>query len=393
MSGITELIDRATNQQDGDFVTGSIIGTVVGRGGRILYQHVSGVGSAPDQPLTGDHLFWLASQSKLMCAVAAMQTVERGLIGLDDDIAPHVPELAALEVLDGGEDDKGVPTTKPRQNKITLRLLLSHQSGLGYDIMPFSLAKWAKATGLKYTTLDNTGIPMKTVPLAFEPGTSWTYGAGIDWAAEVVARLNKTTLEDYYRKNIWEPLGMTHTTFHPLKFPPNEIVQGFERQETGQAIAKDIPVPKGSPVEMGGHGVWGSANDYIKMLSALLDGGGPILSSKSVDEMFSPQMLHPQALDDMVKGPYKPVLGPSIPPDAKIDHGLSGLINLEAFPGRRAAGTLQWSGAPNLIWWIDRKTGIAATAFLQIMPPGDAIAGKFNVNFEEQVYKAFGKGG
>lgn len=110
-----------------------------------------------------------------------MQTVERGLIGLDDDVGPYVPELAALEVLDGGESADGVPTTKPRKNKITLRydfyhssltskkdqptnklsefrLLLSHQSGVGYDLMPLSLAAWAKASGLKYTTLDNTGV-------------------------------------------------------------------------------------------------------------------------------------------------------------------------------------------------------------------------------------------
>lgn len=110
-----------------------------------------------------------------------MQIVERGLIGLDDDVGPYVPDLAALEVLDGGETADGVPTTKPRKNKITLRyvsyhstlttkkdqptkklygfrLLLSHQSGVGYDLMPLSLAKWAKASGLKYTTLDNTGV-------------------------------------------------------------------------------------------------------------------------------------------------------------------------------------------------------------------------------------------
>lgn len=142
---------------------------------------------------------------------------------------------------------------------------------------------------------------------------------------------------------------MSHTTFQPLKFSKN-LVQGFERQGNGEVVAKDVPVPRDSPVEMGGHGVWGSANDYIKMLSALLDGGGQILSQKSVDEMFLPQVLNPAALAEMVQGPYKPVLGPSIPPDAKIDHGLSGVINLKAFAGRRAKGTMQWSGAPNLIW-------------------------------------------
>lgn len=57
----------------------------------------------------------------MMCTVAALQTVEKGLIGLDDDVSEVLPELAALEVLDGGVDASGVPTTKPRKNKITLR--------------------------------------------------------------------------------------------------------------------------------------------------------------------------------------------------------------------------------------------------------------------------------
>lgn len=86
-----------------------------------MWQCARGVGHAEDDPVTGDHVFWLASLSKLMCTIAALQTVERGLVGLDDDVKDVLPELAALEVLDGSVDEHGVPSTKPRQNKITLR--------------------------------------------------------------------------------------------------------------------------------------------------------------------------------------------------------------------------------------------------------------------------------
>lgn len=142
---------------------------------------------------------------------------------------------------------------------------------------------------------------------------------------------------------------MTRTTYHPRKFQ-KDIVQAFSRSGTGQVNPAPLPVPLDSPTETAGHGVWGSPNDYIKMLVAILDGGGPILSQKSVDEMFSPQMENPQSILDVVHGVYKDFLAPSIPPAEQVDHGLSGLINSKAFPGRRAAGTLQWSGMPNLIW-------------------------------------------
>jgi CubicO group peptidase (beta-lactamase class C family) len=87
----------------------------------MLWQHASGVGHDQNERVTADSVFWLASQSKLMCTIASLKTVEKGLIGLDDDVSRYLPDLAALEVLDGGEDANGSPTTKPRQNKITLR--------------------------------------------------------------------------------------------------------------------------------------------------------------------------------------------------------------------------------------------------------------------------------
>ncbi|KAM5341973.1 hypothetical protein ACJ41O_015004 [Fusarium nematophilum] len=390
MAELDKLLDDSTRPDATKQAAASIVGTVVGRGGKILWQRASGLGLPNDKTVSADSVHWLASQSKLMCTVAALQTVEKGLIGLDNDVAEHLPDLAALEVLDGGEDDKGVPTTKPRHNKITLRLLLSHQSGVGYDSMPLSVAKWAQATAIKSTILDSTQESMKICPLAFEPGTSWSYGAGIDWAGELVARANQTTLEEYYKKNIWEPLGMKKTTYHPARFE-SSIVQPYLRGEDGKLTPSPLPVPTEPSKETAGHGVWGTPNDYIKLLGALLDGGGPILSQKSVDELFAYQTPDTDALTTMVHGIYKPALGPSIPRDEKVHHSLAGLINLSDFPERRPAGTLQWSGMPNLIWWIDRKTGIAATTFLQVLPAGDRIAGEFNINFERAVYKAFGK--
>jgi CubicO group peptidase (beta-lactamase class C family) len=86
-----------------------------------LWQHASGVGHKEDESVTADSVFWVASQSKLLCTIASLITVEKGLIRLDDDVLGIVPDLASLEVLDGGEDANGIPTTKPRQNKITLR--------------------------------------------------------------------------------------------------------------------------------------------------------------------------------------------------------------------------------------------------------------------------------
>lgn len=142
---------------------------------------------------------------------------------------------------------------------------------------------------------------------------------------------------------------MTKTTFHPLKFR-EDIVQPYNRDENGVLQQQPLPLPLEPVRETAGHGVWGSCGDYAKLLIALLDGGGPILSPKSVQELFVPQDLNTNDLNSMVHGPYKPTLGPLIPDGAVVRHGLAGLVNTTAFPGRRAVGTLQWSGMPNLTW-------------------------------------------
>lgn len=89
--------------------------------GKILWQRENGVGHTVDDRVTGDHVFWLASLSKLFCTVAVMQTVEKGLVGLDQDLKDVLPDLAALEVLDAQKDGDAAHSTKKRQNKITLR--------------------------------------------------------------------------------------------------------------------------------------------------------------------------------------------------------------------------------------------------------------------------------
>lgn len=197
------------------------------------------------------------------------------------------------------------------------------------------------------------------------------------------------SLEQFYAQHVWTPLGMDSTTFHPLKFE-DRIVQPAGRSAEGTIVESALQVPRDPPTETAGHGVWGTPKDYAKLLRVLLDGGGCILSQASVDEIFKPQLQVPSAILPEVHGIFKSVLGPSIPQDEIVNHGLAGLVNPRAFPGRRRAGTLQWSGMPNLIWWVDREAGIAATTFLQLMPPGDAKAMNFNFRFEEAVYRAFG---
>ncbi|EGE03711.1 beta-lactamase family protein [Trichophyton equinum CBS 127.97] len=169
-----------------------------------LYSHAEGSISQHSSERAGfDSVYWMASMTKLTTAIAVLLCVERGQISLDEDVAPILPDLCSIPVLDR-VDSKGKYSTKARSKPITLRLLLTHQSGCGiWRHGPNKIAEQRKV--------------MKTFPLMFEPGSNSMYGSGFDWAGELVARLNWVSLEEFLQAEICKPLGMTSTTFHPDK--------------------------------------------------------------------------------------------------------------------------------------------------------------------------------
>ncbi len=124
------VLDDATASPTTD-VPG-LVALVVNRSGQVVFEHCAGVVDADDpepeaKAMTHDVLFWIASCTKLITAVACMQLVERGQLSLDDPelVQRHCPELSELEVLNKeGEDGRG--RGRGRGSTITLRMLLSH---------------------------------------------------------------------------------------------------------------------------------------------------------------------------------------------------------------------------------------------------------------------------
>lgn len=114
--------------------------------GEIVYSNAQGVTSVDSlsaQPVSADTVFWIASCTKLMTTIAALQCIERGLLNLDDGaaLAKILPEYGAPEVLSGFEED-GSPRLAPAKNKITMRAMLTHTSGMGYEFLSPKLQKW-----------------------------------------------------------------------------------------------------------------------------------------------------------------------------------------------------------------------------------------------------------
>ena len=355
------------------------------------------------KPFDFNTVMWVASCTKLMTSISAMQLVERGLVTLDEPIYRHIPELEALKVLKGFNEETGDPIEEKQTATMTLRHLLTHSSGLSYDGMHPTLLAWL-AYHKKQPNQSGKLLERFSAPLVAQPGESWAYGPSIDYAGLLVERISGKSLEEYMKANLWEPLGIKDMTFYLDSRPDMKahLADMSIRNEEGKVRFTDAPMPylnnQGKENEdcMGGQGVKTSAKEYLKVLKAILttDADEKILKKQTVEEFFKPQlgegsrgMLNMVLQDDMANnamgGTHK---------DAKKDWGLGGILIMNKPEGSTfEPGTMLWGGYPNLIWWADRKAGLTGLYASQVLPPGDAKSAQLTRQFEEGMYAALQK--
>ena len=162
--------------------------------------------------MTADTVGAIFSMTKAVTAAAAMQLVERGRLSLDAPASDVCPELGACAVLTGF-DESGRPELRPAASSTTLRQLLTHTSGFGYDIWNADLMRWHEVTGVP--TMGSDGRAALAAPLLFDPGTRWQYGIGLDWVGVMIETASGTTLGEFIAENLTGPLGMVDTAFVP----------------------------------------------------------------------------------------------------------------------------------------------------------------------------------
>src|SRR5262249_3969971 len=156
-----------------------------------IYQGAAGKRALPAGPeMTVDSVFWIASMTKAGTSTAAMQLVERGKLQLDQPIGDVLPDLASPPVLEGF-DAAGEPNLRPAKRPITLRHLLTHPAGFGYDIWNAGILRYQEKTGTPgVITCENKAL---TTPLTFDPGDQWDYGINIDWVGKAGERAGGPT--------------------------------------------------------------------------------------------------------------------------------------------------------------------------------------------------------
>ncbi len=384
---MTDLAARLSDRLTAALAANSIPGAVamVGNRAGTLAEVAVGAKGLGGPPLTTDTLFQIASMTKAITSVAAMQLVEAGSLDLDSDIGALLPALADPQVLTGFDAD-GVPQLRAAKGPITLRQLLTHTSGLGYEFMSAELTQW-RAT----SPAEPGKLAYLAAPLLGDPGTLWNYGISTDWVGQAVEAASGMTLGDWFAAHIFAPLGMTDTGFGFDDAVKARVAPLHARMPDGSLVPFPVHFGGGDAAEFhsGGGGLTGSAADYLRFTRMLLNGGEldgvRILKAETIAEMCRNQV------GDLAAG----ILKTNLPgmssdfdffPGMRCGWGLGFLINPEPGPDGRAAGSQAWDGIANTWFWFDPAQDVAAVLMMQHLPFGEPQALAVVKAFERTVY-------
>ncbi len=354
----------------------------------VIYEGAFGqlaIDSSTNMPL--DALFWLASMTKPITAVAALQLVESNRLQLDSALADIIPELSFTKVLEGFSES-GDPRLRDPKQPITLRHLLTHTSGFTYDMWNADMVRYMEREHIPGIT-ECKNETLKT-PLVFDPGDRWEYGINFDWIGKVVEAVSGLRLNDYLKRYVFDPLKMNDTGFLIPGGARPRLAAMHQRMADNRLVRIDFEIPQQPEFFMGGGGLYGTAADYLKFTQMLLHGGAfdgaRVLASSTVREMSQNQIGPLNML------PMKSAI-PTVTNDAEFFPGMvkkwgfGQMITTEDAPTGRSAGSLAWAGLANSYYWIDPVKNVTGVLLTQLLPFADNQVLQAFAEYETEVYK------
>lgn len=344
-------------------------------------------------PVGPDTLWRLYSMTKPVTGIAAMLLIEDGKMKLDQPIADFLPAFSKMNVQN--VPDGSITDVRPAKGPITVRQLLTHTAGLGYNIIQKGPIKKAyDDNGIVGGQASRLPIPgfaevkpapslavmadrLAALPLVYEPGIKWSYSIGLDLMGRLIEVVSGQAFDAFLKTRLFDPLGMTSTGFMVAakdvgRFTSNYAPFGgalIPFDPAASSIYLDPP-----PYPFGGGGLVSSARDYDRFLAMLLGEGqtGGVRVMKAETARLAMSNLLADSVDR--KGTFIDGQG----------FGAGGRVSLPSSPG--GEGIFGWAGAAGTIGFVHRGLGYRAAGYTQIMPP-DAVSfqGKFGETFFQDV--------
>ena len=381
--GLSSLrLEKITTVVQGSVDRGEIAGavTLVARHGQVIWLRATGKQDRENsKPMRTDSIFRICSMTKPLVTLGVMMLYEEGRFQLDDPISKYIPEFGDPKVLVTPKEGK--PYTIPASKPITIRNLLTHTSGIGYN-WDASLGPFYKEANIASGLLPFDGTIGENVkrlarlPLLFNPGERWNYGLNVDVLGYLIEVVSGKPLDQFLKQRVFDPLGMPDTFFYVpqdkldrlataytwyegkglSRFPETPITEGTF------AYSADYPIHGPKKLFSGGAGLCSTASDYARFCQLMLNKGRlgtQLISRKSIE-----LMTHDQ-------------LGPKFPDQ---EFGLGFGIDGEKTPLHElgSAGQYQWGGFFYTGFTIDPKEDMITVFMAQLHPGSPSTMGEFH---------------
>jgi CubicO group peptidase (beta-lactamase class C family) len=344
--------------------------------GKIVRRRAAGLANRETRtPMSVERIFRYSSLTKPIVSAAAMTLAERGQLGLDDLVTKWLPDFRP-KLPDG------------RIPPITLRQLLTHTAGLGYGFAegpdgPYHRAQISDGLDESPVSLEKNLRRLASVPLLFEPGTSWNYSLGIDVIGAVLERAADAPLADVVSQRVTGPLGMSDTAFYCRE--PSRLAVPYVNAEPEPALMSDpavVTLLPGASIRYsprralnpnafpsGGCGMVGTAEDFLRFLEALRKGGAPILERRSTQAMLSNQI-----------GELTTLLGPG----TGFGIGFAIITHPQLAQTPQSQGTVTWGGVYGHNWFVDPQRRLSVVSLTNTALEG--MNGEFTMQLRAAIY-------
>ena len=329
----------------------------IARKGKLVFFEAFGYrDKATNAPMTTDAIFNIASMTKPMTSVAALQLYERGRLLMDDSLAKYFPKFSDTQVAVMDATKENIIDKVPAARKITIQDLFRHTSGLIYGGRGATAVHKLFPEGSALASASMTGPEfldkLASLPVLYQPGTVWDYGFGLDVLGLAVESLTEQSLGQYLQERVVKPLGMVDTGFVIPADKLSRFAQALPNDPlTGQPQAIK-PTMQPAKFECGGGCLSSTASDYLRFALMLANkgtyDGHRILGRKTVEYMLSNQ-LAPDV---------KNMIGITGDP-TRADYGFGLGLAVRTTPGitrmMGSVGDFSWPGASGTNWWVDPR--------------------------------------
>ena len=366
LNSIEELITKDIEQNN---LPGAVV--LVGDDKGIVYKRAFGIKNPETQEkYKDDDIFRIASMTKAITSIAVLKLWEKGKIYLDDPIEKYIPEFKGVEIFESFNEKDSSYTSKKTIKKITVRQLLTHTSGIGYDFIDGNPSIKAIYHKKKQSFMKN-GVMcfcdedvtigeaienLADVPLHHEPGEKFTYGMGLDVLGYMIEIVSGKKLNEFFREEIFEPLEMNDTYFYLPTEKEDRLVPVLTKNENEWIIFQDDRFNENYPIEgerkffAGGCGLSSTVEDYYKFLSVFINNGnykGKSFISKQTNDLIFQNQL-PEEFGFGVGLAFGVVL------NKDLKNG-----------GTGTAGTISWGGYWNTSYFADPNDKVIGVIFKQ----------------------------